>query len=741
MRNLLAALPLALTLLGVAAPPGHAERWRTSDDVGTAVFGDPYTGELPGLLPSPDDRMVAVYAENGDLARNRRIGRLRVYRNPPRGSAAGQPLIELVFDDLTIGPAIRSLRWDSDGQGLSFIHGLTGGGEALQHLDLATKQRTELVRASDRILGYAIQSPRRFVYIERDPPPASDPRAPVRAATGQPLVKIQHPALWSTFIDRGRVWLVEDGRRTAIDDPDLHGQAIVFGEAARTLSLSPDGKRLAFAAPAWTYPKDWSDYPSGDGTRTALPPPLTPQEDVGVFGLGRYVVVDLATGEWSAPSAGPTAGSRGWGAEAVPAWSPDSRVVVLPGAFPAKASRPCVLAFDLARRSGSCLLQLQGAGDAKVRTPLELRFDGPDVRIHLIDFPSARTEDEVWTRDRKGGWRRGGEPGAREIGLRIEQSISQPARLVTRGGQTVWDPNRDIRDRVARVEVISWKDRGGVVRQGGLYWPADYRPGVRYPLVVQTHGLAPDEFRPSGIYPGDFAAESLAANGFFVLQAHEACVADAREAECSAEAYRSGVASLAARGLIDPKRVGVSGFSRSCMYSLEALTRYPDLFAAAILFDGVMMSYSEYVETIDMAQNEFARESDVLMGAEPIGDGLKAWMARSPVFQSPKVAASVMIEVPTTSVDSMWEPYALLRLLHRPVELQLVDTEEHPPTEPRIQAAMAGLTVDWFKFWLQGEEDPDPAKAAQYARWRELRAEQARRASDQHADGRKTPAG
>jgi len=29
--------------------------------------------------------------------------------------------------------------------------------------------------------------------------------------------------------------------------------------------------------------------------------------------------------------------------------------------------------------------------------------------------------------------------------------------------------------------------------------------------------------------------------------------------------------------------------------------------------------------------------------------------------------------------------------------------------------------VDWFRFWLQGYEDPHPAKADQYARCRELR--------------------
>ena len=30
--------------------------------------------------------------------------------------------------------------------------------------------------------------------------------------------------------------------------------------------------------------------------------------------------------------------------------------------------------------------------------------------------------------------------------------------------------------------------------------------------------------------------------------------------------------------------------------------------------------------------------------------------------------------------------------------------------------------VDWFCFWLKGEEDPDPAKAEQYKRWHSLRA-------------------
>lgn len=39
--------------------------------------------------------------------------------------------------------------------------------------------------------------------------------------------------------------------------------------------------------------------------------------------------------------------------------------------------------------------------------------------------------------------------------------------------------------------------------------------------------------------------------------------------------------------------------------------------------------------------------------------------------------------------------------------------------------ASQGLSVDWFRFWLQGYEDPDPARAEQYKRWDELKKLQA----------------
>jgi hypothetical protein len=50
----------------------------------------------------------------------------------------------------------------------------------------------------------------------------------------------------------------------------------------------------------------------------------------------------------------------------------------------------------------------------------------------------------------------------------------------------------------------------------------------------------------------------------------------------------------------------------------------------------------------------------------------------------------------------------------------MLNTSEHILTNPAERMASQGGSVDWFRFWLQAYEDPDPAKADQYKRWREL---------------------
>ena len=67
------------------------------------------------------------------------------------------------------------------------------------------------------------------------------------------------------------------------------------------------------------------------------------------------------------------------------------------------------------------------------------------------------------------------------------------------------------------------------------------------------------------------------------------------------------------------------------------------------------------------------------------------------------------------------ETFAGLKLLHKPVDFVIIPDSPHSLVRPWHRMASQGGSVDWFRFWLQGYEDPDPSKATQYARWHELR--------------------
>ena len=58
---------------------------------------------------------------------------------------------------------------------------------------------------------------------------------------------------------------------------------------------------------------------------------------------------------------------------------------------------------------------------------------------------------------------------------------------------------------------------------------------------------------------------------------------------------------------------------------------------------------------------------------------------------------------------------------HRvPVEMYVFADGYHLKWRPAHRLASYERAIDWFDFWLNGRTDEVPAKAPQYARWREL---------------------
>jgi hypothetical protein len=317
--------------------------------------------------------------------------------------------------------------------------------------------------------------------------------------------------------------------------------------------------------------------------------------------------------------------------------------------------------------------------------------------------------------------------------LKIKQGLNELPKLWLEDKSTgsspieLWDPNPQLSQvRFGEASVYSWKDKSGYNWSGALIKPVGYVPGRRYPLVIQTHGFDRDTFVTDGAYPTAMAARPLASAGIMVLQIggrfdHLDQLDEPRDNDL---AYDSAIRALAAEGLVDSTRVGIIGFSRTCWYVETALEDKPHQFAAATLSDGVDFSYMQYM-LYGPGDPLIQETSERMYGGRPTQGGLVKWIEDAASFHLDKVQTPLRIEaIGPASILTEWEVYSSLQMQGQPVELFYLPDGEHILQRPKDRFASEQGSVDWFRFWLLGMRDADPAKISRYERWEAMKTKQ-----------------
>jgi hypothetical protein len=274
-----------------------------------------------------------------------------------------------------------------------------------------------------------------------------------------------------------------------------------------------------------------------------------------------------------------------------------------------------------------------------------------------------------------------------------------------------------------KVETVTWKATDGHEVLGGLYLPPDYTPGTQYPLVIQTHGFRKDRFWIDGPWSSAFAAAALAGKGIVVLQVGGSTessedskyVETPEEAPRQMAAYEGAIDYLDERRLINRNQVGIIGFSRTVFYVGYTLTHSSYLFTAVTLADGFDGGYMNYLlwPAVDYVR---------VNGGSPLGPSLPSWLKNSPGFNLDRVGAPVRLEYygPAMFLGG-WQWFSGLSLLEKPVDFIWLPYGTHLLVKPSERLTSQQGNVDWFSFWLKGEEDSNPAKREQYNHWEALR--------------------
>jgi len=421
------------------------------------------------------------------------------------------------------------------------------------------------------------------------------------------------------------------------------------------------------------------------------------------------------------------------------AWSSDSRRVLLgPTFLPSHAE---------AGRSGDAIAELDVATgqfwQVPVRAGSSVRFEwlsldviGVDTGVEEAKFKKVRGE---WIRI--GPWEPGSVAPKSRIAMELRQDINEPPVLFavdTRTGRAVkaLDLNPQLRKfTLGQVENFEWSDSEGRVWRGLLYYPVHFTKNRSFPLVIQAHDHAHGQFfslyGPGFPFPtlgpgySIYSAQALANRDIAVLEMEEKDIPGTtlspREPELYSKAYEAAVRQLVAMKVVNPKKVGLSGFSRAGWYVEYALTHSDVPYAAAITSDNFDGGYLQSL--LSNADQEF----DQVNGAAPFGEGLQAWFQRAPGFNAERIRTPLRLQVESGGLSyalSKWEMFVRLRRLGKPVELYIIPEIErgsHALQNPKqCQAAQEGA-VDWFDFWLNDHEDASEKKDDQYVRWRALR--------------------
>jgi dipeptidyl aminopeptidase/acylaminoacyl peptidase len=261
-------------------------------------------------------------------------------------------------------------------------------------------------------------------------------------------------------------------------------------------------------------------------------------------------------------------------------------------------------------------------------------------------------------------------------------------------------------------EVISWKSKDGTLIEGVLTKPADFDAAKKYPLLCVIHGGPTGIDMPAKVHTG-YPINIWTARGALVLRVNyrgsagygekfrqlnvrNLGVGDAWDVE-------SGVDHLIAKGWVDPKRVGVMGWSQGG-YISAFLTAASAKFAAVSVGAGIS-NWATYYYNTDITPFTIQ-----YLGDDPADDP-EIYRKTSPMTYIKQARTPTLIQhgendrrVP---IANGYELRQGLEDRGVPVEMIVYKGFGHGVTKPKARRAVLEHNLLWFNHYIWGDPKPD----------------------------------
>jgi dipeptidyl aminopeptidase/acylaminoacyl peptidase len=345
----------------------------------------------------------------------------------------------------------------------------------------------------------------------------------------------------------------------------------------------------------------------------------------------------------------------------------------------------------------------------------------PDGRSLLLRVPRG-TKGEAWIQPLEGAPRKlegGPMPGTvaksgrmayldwesnRPLELYVKDSPESAPRRLT-------DFNAPIAAlEMGKQEAIRWRGPDNFDMDGVLTYPPGYQAGRPYPLVLQIHG------GPRGASMLGFSERSqwLASHGWIIFEpnyrgssnggnAFQAAIWNDAGAGPGRDVM-SGVDLLIKKGIADPARMAVSGWSYGGYMTVWLLGNYPDRWRAGVAGAAVTDHVDQYV------LSDIHSFVATYYGGSPFTDPkrLQAYRDQAPITYASRIKAPTLVLCDTGDQRvPITESFILYHVLRdNGVETKFIayPVSGHFPSDPIHQRDVNRRWAEWIKERIEPKE-------------------------------------
>ncbi|WP_462159680.1 S9 family peptidase [Pseudoalteromonas sp. GB56] len=289
--------------------------------------------------------------------------------------------------------------------------------------------------------------------------------------------------------------------------------------------------------------------------------------------------------------------------------------------------------------------------------------------------------------------------------------------FMVRGSKTtrLSDSNPWLNDkRFAKQEALTFKARDGVEIGGVLVYPLDYQEGKKYPLIMVVHG----------------GPESHVKNGWITTYSNPGQMGAARDYAVFYPNYRGSTGKgvdysklgqndyagkefddlvdmkqhLVDMGLVDTKRVGITGGSYGGYASAWGATKLTEHFAASVMFVGVTNQLSKFGTT------DISNEMHLVHARSYPWDKWQWYLERSPIYWAGQSKTPLLImhgkDDPRVHPAQSMELYRYMKVQGKDVRLVYYPGEGHGNRKVAAQYDYSLRLMRWMdNYLMDGNKD------------------------------------